>query len=141
MLLFWAWDSSDWTEAVGADPQPDARRTSAGSGGKHYDRLGEDYWMAREAYLTTENEAPEEPILDAEVPPDQALVQSDAAVRRITAQIDALESQLKIALQSVSEATDRAQKQEIAQHAMRLSLDISKLRAQYYERARTLTFF
>lgn len=144
MLAIWmySWDLIDWQPAPTDPPeqpdeQPPAPRADAGGG--HYEPLGEDYWMVRERWMA--NEMPEfEKITDRTQDLEQLprSMELDAAAAGIATRVRAMEGELQQALAAVSNATDQAQKQAAASIAMRLSIDISQLREQYYERAKLI---
>lgn len=143
MLGIWmySWDLVDWQPA---DPpvmptpaeQPPARRSNEGGGGS-YEPLGEDYWLAREGQLTP---VPRENTPDIDNSPGPLLQtqQADAVTRQIADQYDKLSRELQKTLVHVARAKDKTEKMQLAAAAMQLSLDISKLRKQYYDRARSI---
>jgi hypothetical protein len=140
-LWMYSWDLVDWQPASPEPPvtpaeQPEARRSNEGGGHNKYQSLGDDYWLAREGQL-----APipieQTPAIEESNGPLRETQLADAITRQLADQYDTLQKQLTATLQQVSIA-DPATKMQLAAAAMQLSLDISKLRKQYYERARSI---
>lgn len=142
-LWMYQWDSTAWSGVAVPDPPqpPGPPAPNSNAGGGHYDPLGDDYWMAREGYLTRDEQVADYAPAAREDGPLQATQEADSITRSIAERYDALNRELQRVTMEASTAVDAAQKMASAKLAMKLAIDISKLRKQYYERARSIRLF
>ena len=144
MLALWGffWEGTDWSGIAPPAPAPTPQESRGGGHKKENDRLGVDYWDARERYLRRFAEplikevAPVENTNSPE--PEEVDKLADTAPGRVDYDNSALllyQQAMAAALQAAYAAQNAQHLQDAVQRANALSLDIARIKQQHYNRA------